>query len=167
MAMRDEYVIEGYRVTWSKDTALGMLERPRTYRALYSSGRHSRAVEQALTRSKVVNESGPEVVTFARRLLRQSRPINGAEVGSCIPNTWRPRAPGVRLCCGGSASSPGRRPSGCCSGCAHLGRVNPVRLWKAPDPTETIVELRIRMECSQCGARALGMKPMFVGKRRD
>lgn len=59
------------------------------------------------------------------------------------------------------------RISACCGQCAHIGRINPVKLWKSADPPETIFDLRVRMKCGQCGSRKFHFKPVFVGKQRN
>lgn len=59
------------------------------------------------------------------------------------------------------------RISACCDACAHIGRIDPVKLFRGSDPPETIFDLRIRMKCSKCGGRRFSMKAVFVGKRRN
>ncbi len=64
---------------------------------------------------------------------------------------------------------PDWRISACCDKCAHIGRINPVKLWKTndPPPPKTIFDLRVRMKCGKCGGRIFTLKPVFVGKSRN
>lgn len=80
MAMRDEYEIEGYRVTWRENVGGGYSgwacecwqEQPPKLGGGRKPGcRHTLYVEHQLFRHLTVQESGPRVVTITDRRMVQ------------------------------------------------------------------------------------------------